>query len=126
MYDPYNPLHEPIPKVPFHQTGLSGYGYFGEDRSNQYDWECPPDAICAAPETKPSFPVQDSKGYQPSLASNMMYRIRMGATFAVPPAAIGFVVAKAMNKNPLPYTLGGVALGLVALVGIIPRGYWRL
>ena len=24
MYDPYNPLHEPIPKVPFHQPGLGG------------------------------------------------------------------------------------------------------
>lgn len=31
MYGPYNPLHEPIPKVPFHQPGLGGYGYFGED-----------------------------------------------------------------------------------------------
>ena len=36
MYDPYNPLHEPIPQVPFHQPGLGGYGYLGQSPDEIY------------------------------------------------------------------------------------------
>ena len=84
------------------------------DEYGFYDWECPPDAICASPtETKPSFPVQDSAPKKLHLET-----IAVRGAFAAVPATIGFLVAKATNKNPLPYMIGGGVVGVSVLIGI--------